>query len=77
MISLKQVLKITTTIGLVSVMAFAFGNCRGHKDFEKRIEWVASKLTSKLDLDDSQKAKLDTIKAELMVFSLPAFIPDV
>ncbi|TGM77599.1 periplasmic heavy metal sensor [Leptospira mtsangambouensis] len=66
MISLKKTFKIVATIGLVSVMAFAFGNCRGHKDFEKRIEWVASKLTSKLDLDEAQKAKLETIKAELI-----------
>ncbi|TGL62482.1 Spy/CpxP family protein refolding chaperone [Leptospira jelokensis] len=66
MISFKQVLKMTTTIVLVSTMAFAFGNCRGHKDFEKRMEWVASKLTSKLDLDDSQKAKLESIKQELI-----------
>ncbi|MCW7463898.1 Spy/CpxP family protein refolding chaperone [Leptospira limi] len=66
MISFKKALKITTTLGLVSVMAFAFGNCRGHKDFEKRIEWVTSKLTSKLDLDDAQKAKLESIKAELI-----------
>ncbi|TGN19682.1 Spy/CpxP family protein refolding chaperone [Leptospira idonii] len=51
----------------VAVMGFVFAsNCRGHKSFEKRVEWVAGKLTSKLDLDDAQKAKLESIKAELI-----------
>lgn len=66
MISRKPYFKIIVTTLLVGSFAFLFGNCRGHKDFEKRIEWVASKLTSKLDLDETQKAKLGTIKAELI-----------
>lgn len=51
---------------LLLLSAVVLGNCRGHKDFEKRIEWVASKLNSKLDLDETQKTKLDRIKAELI-----------
>lgn len=52
---------------LIAVTAFAFvSNCRGHHNFEKRMEWVAGKLTSKLDLDDAQKAKLESIKKDLV-----------
>ncbi|MDZ4726330.1 MAG: Spy/CpxP family protein refolding chaperone [Leptospira sp.] len=52
---------------LVSVAAFVFAsNCRGHHNFEKRMEWVSEKLTSKLDLDEAQQTKLQSIKTELV-----------
>jgi len=65
----KHTSKLSKTI-LFSVLALtgiAFAsNCKGHYNFEKRVEWVAGKLSSKLDLDDAQKAKLETLKSELI-----------
>lgn len=58
--------KVVVLLSALSVSFLLLANCRGHKDFEKRIEWVASKLNSKLDLDDNQKEKLNQIKAELI-----------
>ncbi len=66
---MKTLINSKKVVALLSALSLSFlllANCRGHKDFEKRIEWVASKLTSKLDLDDSQKEKLNQIKAELI-----------
>jgi protein CpxP len=54
-------------VSLVAVVGFVFAsNCRGHYNFEKRMDWVASKLTSKLDLDDAQKTKLESLKTEIV-----------
>lgn len=53
-------------LGLLSLSFLFLVNCRGHYDFEKRIEWVASKLSSKLDLDETQKAKMEEIKKEIL-----------
>ncbi|MDF3819938.1 Spy/CpxP family protein refolding chaperone [Leptospira sp. 96542] len=64
--SLKKIFRITTLVGFVFAFGLVFANCRGHHSFEKRVEWVASKLTSKLDLDESQIAKLGTIKSEII-----------
>ncbi len=64
-----KTLKLSKVIlfSIVAMIGFVFAsNCRGHYNFEKRMEWVADKLTSKLDLDDSQKAKLESIKTELI-----------
>lgn len=41
-------------------------NCHRHKSFEDRVEWISSKLSSKLDLDDSQQKTLDKIKKEII-----------
>lgn len=63
-------MKKTSKMILFSIVAMAglvfASNCRGHHSFEKRMEWVADKLTSKLDLDETQIAKLNAIKSEVV-----------
>ncbi|GBF51882.1 hypothetical protein LPTSP4_34200 [Leptospira ryugenii] len=58
--------KISLFALMTIVSLTVLANCRGHYSFEKRINWVADKLTSKLDLDDAQKTKLESIKTELI-----------
>lgn len=63
--------KILLIAGLV-VGVLALGNChrwhhkRGHHLTPKKVEWIAGKIKSKLDLDESQKAKLDEITNEII-----------
>ncbi|MEM7181310.1 MAG: Spy/CpxP family protein refolding chaperone [Spirochaetota bacterium] len=52
---------------LISSISLGFlSNCRRFKTFEERVEWVTSKLSSKLDLDDEQKKALDKIKLDII-----------
>lgn len=53
------------------LIAMSLGACRRHCGYghgqlkEKHLTYITKKLASKLDLDDAQKAKLETIKTEL------------
>ena len=53
------------------LIAMSLGACRRHCGHgfgqlnEKHLTYMSKKLASKLDLDDAQKAKLETIKTEL------------
>src|SRR5262245_38359110 len=53
------------------LIAMSLGACRRHCGHgfgnlnEKHLGYISKKLASKLDLDDAQKAKLETIKNEL------------
>ncbi|WP_411821424.1 Spy/CpxP family protein refolding chaperone [Leptospira sp. 'Mane'] len=66
MITIKNFKKPFIAILIAGVSFGLLTDCGKFKSFEKRVEWVANKLTSKLDLDDAQKAKLESIKAELI-----------
>jgi periplasmic protein CpxP/Spy len=54
------------------LIAMSLGACRRHCGHgfgqlkEKHLNYISKKLASKLDLDDAQKAKLETIKGELV-----------
>ncbi|EMY79347.1 putative lipoprotein [Leptospira weilii serovar Ranarum str. ICFT] len=50
---------------LLAVALFA-GGCRYHKSPEKRAEFIVKKITSELDLNDSQKKELYRIKDEIL-----------
>lgn len=61
---MKGFLKVS---GLILVAAALFaGGCRYYKSPEKRAEFVVKKITSELDLNDSQKEKLYKIKDEIL-----------
>jgi protein CpxP len=46
-------------------MAGVMTGCHGHGP-EGRAEWVTAKISSKLDLNDQQKAKLDEVKTAIL-----------
>jgi periplasmic protein CpxP/Spy len=53
--------------GLILVVAALFaGGCRFYKSPEKRAEFVVKKISSELDLNDSQKKELNRIKDEIL-----------
>ncbi|XDD50686.1 Spy/CpxP family protein refolding chaperone [Leptospira sp. WS92.C1] len=53
--------------GLILIAAVLFaGGCRYYKSPEKRAEYVVKKITSELDLNDSQKTELNRIKDEVL-----------
>ncbi|TGK33772.1 hypothetical protein EHQ12_09805 [Leptospira gomenensis] len=60
---MKGFLKVSGLI-LIAAALFAVG-CR-HYSPEKRAEWVVKKITSELDLNDSQKKELYRIKDEVL-----------
>lgn len=52
-------------LGITAALVLA--GCNGCKPTaERRAQWMVKHLSSKLDLDKAQKAKLDGIKAELI-----------
>ena len=64
---LGRVLMFVAGTGLI---AMSLGACRrhcgGHGPIsEKHLTYISKKLASKLDLDDAQKAKLESIKTEI------------
>lgn len=48
------------------VLGLLAGGCRHYRSPEKRAEFVAKKITSELDLNDSQKKELYRIKDEIL-----------
>ncbi|MDH4127780.1 MAG: Spy/CpxP family protein refolding chaperone [Spirochaetota bacterium] len=65
---LKKYLKpsIVTSI-LIFVAIFVLANCSGHHhDPKARAEYMVKKLIDKLELDETQKAKLIKIKDEIL-----------
>jgi len=63
----KRKLIIPTIVAVVVAATATLTGCnRHHQDPEDRAEWMVHKISSKLDLDDSQKAKLEDVKIELM-----------
>ena len=54
-------------LALVFGSVFGLLNCGGwHKSPEKRAEWVVKKISSELDLNDSQKKELERMKGEYL-----------
>ena len=55
---------------VVIVLGLLVAGCSKHRFYNKspqeKAEWVAKKISSELDLDDSQRAKLDEIKTEVL-----------
>lgn len=58
-----------TIAGIIAVIASAlvFSGCgRHHHDPEDKADYIVHKIGKKLDLDDTQKAKLETVKNEFL-----------
>ncbi len=54
-------------IGLIGLAAgVLFAGCRHHRSMEDRADWMANRVSSKLDLDDKQEQTLSRIKDELV-----------
>lgn len=53
-------------VGVSVLAAFAGFACSHHRSPEKRAEWIVSKVSSKLDLTEEQKSKLDAVKAAVL-----------
>lgn len=53
--------KIAFIIGIISLLALILGGCRPHSP-EERAEYAAERVTSYLELDESQQAELNRIK---------------
>jgi Spy/CpxP family protein refolding chaperone len=53
-------------ISLVIVGSLNFVNCFRGKKFEDRVNHIAKKMASHLDLDDKQKAELEKIKTQII-----------
>jgi periplasmic protein CpxP/Spy len=50
---------------ILIAMSIGLTGCH-HPTAEERIEWVVSKISSKLDLNTDQKAKLDDVKKAIL-----------
>ncbi len=59
-------LKIVASLCLALMATGALGACQHRHNPEKFAERMTSKITSKLDLNDSQKAKLDEVKVAFL-----------
>ena len=57
---------IAALAGTAFLLSGCHRRCGWHHSPEKRADWVARKISSELDLDAAQKAKLDTIKAAIL-----------
>lgn len=57
---------ILTFLILLAACRTKFSHCWAHGDSEKRINWLAKKITSELDLNDDQQITLNRIKEEIM-----------
>lgn len=63
--------RIIMFVAGAGLIAMSLGACRRHCGHgfgqlqEKHLTYISKKLASKLNLDDAQKAKLETIKGEL------------
>ncbi|MCB1179340.1 MAG: Spy/CpxP family protein refolding chaperone [Leptospiraceae bacterium] len=63
---MKKLFKILG-VGTLTLILVNFLNChRGGKNFEDRVNYISKKLESHLDLDDSQKPKMEKIKNEII-----------
>ncbi len=51
-------------LGTASLLVFT--NCHWKRSFESRADWVAGKLSSKLDLTKEQEDKLEIMKKEIV-----------
>ena len=62
----------SAVIGLIAIIVIGLfvAGCSKHRFYnkspEEKAEWAVAKISSELDLDDGQKAKLDEIKAEVL-----------
>lgn len=57
-----RIATVVTALTLVATLLY----CRKHRSAEERAEWMTKRITKELDLNDSQKAKLQTIKDEIL-----------
>src|SRR5689334_17657646 len=65
-LNIKKLLALTGLGSLVLfTAAFAGGRCR-FADPERRAEFVVDRISDELDLNDTQKSKLDDIKKEVL-----------
>ena len=62
----KRKFILPSVIALIIGIATLTACNRHHNNPEDRAEWMVHKISKKLDLDDSQKAKLEDVKVELM-----------
>lgn len=60
--------KIFQILGTVLLIGFVLStvNCFKEKNFEARVEKIASKISKHLDLNDKQKIELERIKKEII-----------
>ncbi len=60
---------VIAVIAIIIIGLFVAG-CSKHRFYnkspEEKAEWAAEKISSELDLDEGQKAKLDEIKSEVL-----------
>ena len=66
----RRFFRFAFPIAALAGAAFLFSGCHRRCGWrhspEQRADWVAKKIASELDLDASQKARLDTLKAEIL-----------
>lgn len=63
----KPLILIVLTILLTAAFMAGCSRYQFHsKSPENKAEWIVKKISSELDLDDNQKAKLDKIKSEIL-----------
>ncbi|TAL35343.1 MAG: periplasmic heavy metal sensor [Spirochaetes bacterium] len=61
---MKRSTRFIAVASVIAVAGLAFAGCAHHWSPEKRADYMAKKIASKLDLNDEQKAKLYAIKDE-------------
>jgi len=57
-----RIATVVTVLTLVATLLY----CRKHRSAEERAEWITKRITKELDLNDTQKTKLQTIKDEIL-----------
>lgn len=60
-----KTLKKLTIITLTGALLFGMTACFNHNP-EERAEWMTERIASELELDENQKGKLITLRAEIM-----------
>jgi Spy/CpxP family protein refolding chaperone len=57
---------VITIVILLAACRSKFSHCWAHGDPEKKVNWITKKISSELDLNDTQKEKLNSIKEEIL-----------